>query len=81
MGDVMGTELLEKSFPCEMLGVECLFRGHAACWRRWVVSEAWVGWVVLVEVEACGLRAVALEAGHTELWVSARCLVGGLWAH
>lgn len=32
--------------------------------------------MVLVKVEACDLRAVALEAGHTDAWVSAWCLVG-----
>lgn len=64
-GDVMGIELLGKSFSCETL-TECLLQGQEACWRwKWVVREAWVGWMVLVELEACGVRAVTEEAGHT----------------
>ena len=43
-GDVMGIELLGKSFSCETL-TECLLQGQEACWRwKWVVREAWVGW-------------------------------------
>lgn len=41
-------------------------------------SSTWVGWMVLVEGEACDLRAMALEAGHTEpAWVSR--VPGGWW--
>ena len=53
-------------FPLVRLLTERLLQGQEACWRwRWVVREAWVGWMVLVELEACGLRAVAVESGRT----------------
>ena len=41
-------------------------------------SSTWVGWMVLVEGEACDLRAMALEAGHAEPG-SAGCLARGWW--
>lgn len=76
--DVMEIELLGKSFSCETL-TECLLQRQEACWRwKWVVREAWVGWVVLVELEACGLRAVTEEAGHTGCGSALGCLVGEL---
>ena len=46
-----------------------------------VGGEGGLGWVGgFGGGGGCGLRAVALEAGHTELWVSAGCLLRGLWA-
>lgn len=55
-----------------MQEIQCPFRGQVAILSVEVDSEegsAQVGWMVLVEVEACDLRALALEADHTEPWV------------